>query len=114
VDKLIEYPNLIKRILTEYAELSNRHPNPDIETFLIVNESKAHYILMNLGWQNGERVSGMTVYVRIKEGRFWVEEDWTEDGIASDLVSAGVPKEDIVLAFHEPRMRQYTEFAVAS
>jgi XisI protein len=114
VDKLTEYPNLIKRILTEYAELSNRHPNPDIETFLIVNETKSHYILMNLGWQNGERVSGMTVYVRIKEGKFWVEEDWTEDGIASDLVSAGVPKEDIVLAFHEPRMRQYTEFAVAS
>jgi hypothetical protein len=29
------------------------------------------------------------------------------------LLEAGVPKEDIVLAFHEPEMRQYTEFAVA-
>ncbi|MGI0484740.1 XisI protein [Pantanalinema rosaneae CENA516] len=114
MDKLIEYSNLIKRILTEYVELSNRHPNPDIETFLIVDEAKAHYIWMNLGWQNGERVTGMTAYVRIRDGKFWIEEDWTEDGIATDLVSAGVPREDIVLAFHEPKMRQYTDFAVAS
>jgi hypothetical protein len=114
MDKLTEYPNLIKRILTEYVELSNRHPNPDIETFLIIDEAKSHYIWMNLGWQNGARVTGMTVYVRVRESKFWIEEDWTEDGIATDLVRAGVPKEDIVLAFHEPRMRQYTEFAIAS
>jgi hypothetical protein len=114
MDKLTEYPKLIKQILTEYVELSNRHPNPDIETFLIVDEAKSHYIWMNLGWQNGERVAGMTVYVRVRDSKFWAEEDWTEDGIATDLVRAGVPKEDIVLAFHEPRMRQYTEFAVAS
>jgi XisI protein len=114
MDKLTEYPKLIKHILDEYIELSNRHPNPDIETFLIVDEAKSHYIWMNLGWQNGERVTGMTVYVRVRNGKFWIEEDWTEDGVAIDLVRAGVPKEDIVLAFHEPKMRQYTEFAVAS
>lgn len=114
MDKLTEYPKLIKHILTEYVELSNRHPNPEIETFLIVDEAKAHYIWMNLGWQNGERVTGMTAYVRIRDGKFWIEEDWTEDGIATVLVSAGVPREDIVLAFHEPKMRQYTNFAVAS
>lgn len=114
MDKLTEYPKLIKHILTEYVELSNRHLNSDIETFLIVDEAKANYIWMNLGWQNGDRVTGMTVYIRIRDGKFWIEEDWTEDGIATDLVRAGVPKEDIVLAFHEPKMRQYTEFAVAS
>lgn len=114
MDKLTEYPKLIKRILTEYVELSNRHPNPNLETFSIVDEAKSHYIWMNLGWHNGERVTGMTVYVRIRDGKFWIEEDWTEDGIATDLVRAGVPREDIVLAFHEPKMRQYTDFAVAS
>jgi len=56
----------------------------------------------------------LAVCVRIRDGKFWIEEDWTEDGIATDLVRAGVPKEDIVLAFHEPEMRQYTDFAAAS
>jgi RimJ/RimL family protein N-acetyltransferase len=115
MDKLIEYPKLIKRILTEYIELcNNRSSQQDIETFLIADEQNGHYIWMNLGWQKGDRITGITVYVRIRDGKFWIEEDWTEDGIATDLVRAGVPKEDIVLAFHEPGMRQYTDFAVAS
>ncbi|MEG5016481.1 MULTISPECIES: XisI protein [unclassified Microcoleus] len=115
MDQLIEYPKLIKRILTEYLELCNNRPSqPDLETFLITDEQNGHYIWMNLGWQKGDRITGITVYVRIRDGKFWIEEDWTEDGIATDLVRAGVPKEDIVLAFHEPAMRQYTDFAVVS
>jgi hypothetical protein len=55
----------------------------------------------------------MTIYVRIRNGKFWIEEDWTEDGIATDLVREGVPKEDIVLAFHDPETRKYTDFAAA-
>jgi RimJ/RimL family protein N-acetyltransferase len=113
MDKLTEYPKLLKRILAEYIELCSRRPNADLETFLIEDERKGHYIWMNLGWQNGERVTGMTVYVRIRDGKFWIEEDWTEEGIATELVRAGVPKEDIVLAFHDPKTRQYTDFAVA-
>lgn len=37
----------------------------------------------------------------------------TEDGIANELVEAGIPKEEIVLGFHEPGVRKYTGFAVA-
>jgi hypothetical protein len=113
MDKLNEYPKLIKKILNEYVELCQRHPQKDMETFLIIDEEKGHYIWMNLGWQNGERITGMTVYVRLKDDKFWIEEDWTENGIATDLVEAGVPKADIVLAFHEPKIRQYTDFSVA-
>ncbi len=112
--KLAGYAKLIKHILAEYVELSKQHLNSNIETFLIADETKAHYIWMNLGWQNGERITGITVYVRIRNGKFWIEEDWTENGIATDLIREGVPKEDIVLAFHEPKMRKYTEFAAAS
>ena len=48
--------------------------------------------------------TGMTVYVRIRDEKFWIEEDCTEEGLATELVRAGVPKEDIVLAFHEPKI----------
>ena len=123
MDKLTDYPTIIKGILTEYVQLCNRRPNQDIETFLIVDELNGHHIWMNLGWQkgdsasapgNGLRITGITVYVRLLDGKFWIEEDWTEDGIATDLVNAGVDKADIVLALHEPKMRQYTDFATAS
>ena len=36
----------------------------------------------------------------------------TEIGVANELVEQGVPKKDIVLGFHIPYRRQFTEFAV--
>src|SRR6185503_3832210 len=111
--KLNGHHELLKRILTEHVELCRRQPLPDVDTFLVIDEGHRNYIWMNVGWQNGERVCGMTVYVRIRDGKFWIEEDWTEDGIATDLVREGVPKEDIVLAFHDAETRKHTDFAAA-
>ncbi|MEG3439296.1 element excision factor XisI family protein [Pannus brasiliensis CCIBt3594] len=48
----------------------------------------------------------------IKNAKIWIQHDGTEVGIANELVKLGIPKEDIVLAFHEPLIRQYTGFAV--
>jgi hypothetical protein len=42
-----------------------------------------------------------------------VQRDGTEDGVTDELVQAGIPKEEIVLDFHEPSVRPYTGFAVA-
>jgi len=113
MDKLTEYSSLLQSILTRYIDLCNRRTNREVETFLVVDPVRHDYIWMNVGWQNGERVCGITVYVRIRENKFWIEEDWTEDGVATDLVREGVPKDDIVLAFHDPETRKHTEFAAA-
>jgi len=112
MDKVDKYRQLIKQILTRHIELVNRQPVPGVESVLIIDEERDHYLWLNVGWSRGERVDGITVYARLRDGKFWIEEDWTEDGIATELVREGVPKEDIVLAFHEPEMRPYTEFAV--
>ncbi|MGB0562675.1 MAG: XisI protein [Spirulinaceae cyanobacterium] len=113
MDQLNDYPQIIKKILTQHIERCNKRPESDQETFLVIDQENGHYIWMSLGWQNGERFSGATVYVRLRDGKFWIEEDWTEAGIANELVAAGVPKEHIVLAFHEPEVRTETGFALA-
>jgi hypothetical protein len=113
MDKLDEYRKLIKQILTRYAQLRNPESTFDVETELVFDEVHDHYMLLRLGWWPEGRVRGATVHVRLRNGKFWIEEDWTEEGIATDLLAAGVPKEDIVLAFQAPEMRPYTEFAVA-
>jgi len=48
----------------------------------------------------------------IKGEKIWIHHDGTDIGIADDLVNLRVPKSDIVLAFHEPLVRQYTGFAL--
>ncbi|KAF3891318.1 XisI protein [Tolypothrix bouteillei VB521301] len=42
-----------------------------------------------------------------------IQHDGTEGGIANELTSRGVPHKDIVLAFHSPFKRQFTELAVS-
>ncbi|MEH2140142.1 element excision factor XisI family protein [Nostoc sp.] len=39
--------------------------------------------------------------------------DGTEDGVATELVSAGVPKNRIVLGFRSEELRKDSEFAIA-
>ncbi len=113
MDKLTKYRNLVKRILTEYVELSKSQLNAGVETILIIDDERGNYMWLKLGWENGKRVKHLTVYVRLRDGKVWIEEDLTEDGIATDLVREGVPKEDIVLAFHDPETRKHTDFAAA-
>jgi hypothetical protein len=51
--------------------------------------------------------------LRIEQGKIWIEEDWTKQGIANELLDAGVPPEDIVLGFQHSSKRPLTEFASA-
>lgn len=111
-NKLIRYRQIIKQILNRYVELINRHPTPNRETEVVFDEEHDHYMLVNLGWSQKQRIQGNTLHLRLRNGKIWIEEDWTEQGIATDLLEAGIPKEDIVLAFHHPTMRPLTEFAV--
>ncbi len=114
MDKLTKYRTLIKKLLNDYLELINRTPIPEgIETEVIFDEERDHYMLLNVGWSRRKRFRGTTLYLRLRDDKIWVEEDWLEDGIVKDLLTAGVPKEDIVLAFHHPDIRPLTKFAVA-
>jgi len=111
--KINQYRSFIKRTLTHYEELINRRPAPGQETEVVLDEARDHYLLHTIGWQGTKRVWDTTLYVRIRAEKIWIEIDWTENGLATDLLKAGVPKEDIVLAFHHPEIRPHTEFAVA-
>jgi len=103
----------LKRSLCEYERLYNLRPTPGVESFVIFDEERDHYLLVSLGWAENRRVRRIVLYVRLRDGKFWIEEDWTENGLATDLLRAGVPREDIVLAVHPPERRPLTEFAVA-
>ncbi|MDB9415548.1 element excision factor XisI family protein [Microcystis aeruginosa] len=64
-------------------------------------------------WRDSStRIYGCIIHVDIINNKIWVQHDGTEEAIADKLVARGVPKQDIVLAYHAPHVRQYTEFAL--
>jgi hypothetical protein len=113
MDKLTKYRKIIKNILREYQKLASQTPNPSgVDSVLALDEERDQYLWLQTGWHEDRKIRGITVYVRIKNDKFYIEEDWTEEGIATELLRESVPKEDIVLAFHPPETRKFTEFAI--
>ena len=101
---------LIESILREYARIPYAHGDIQIQT--VFDREQDHYLLMLVGWDGIRREHGCLVQVDIIGGKFWIQRDGTERGIAQELLDAGVPKDRIVLAFLSPAKRQLTDFAV--
>lgn len=111
MDKLNQYTTIIKNILQEDASLKPSHG--DIEPLVVFDDEHHSYQLMYVGWERRRRVHGSIYHLRIRNDKIYIEEDTSNQPIAESLLAAGIPREDIVLAFHAPEKRQYTEFAVA-
>jgi len=111
MDKLENYRNLIEKILAEHASQPYSYGN--IKSQTVFDRQRDQYLLVDVGWNNKRfRVHGALVHVEIIDGKFWIQYDGIEGGIAEELERAGVPKSDIVLAWHEPELRKYTDYAV--
>ena len=68
---------------------------------------------MREGWDDQRRIHGCIVHAEIRNGKIWMHYDGIEDSITEDLVSAGIPKNCIVLAFHPADVRVHTGYAIA-
>ena len=106
-----DYREIVKRVILQYADYVP--PVDKEQTELVFDEERGHYEMLFVGWEGARRIHGCVLHLDIKNGKIWIQHDGTEDGIATDLEEAGVPKEHIVLAFHPPYKRPYTGFAVA-
>jgi hypothetical protein len=111
MDKLEKYRRIVEQVLTEYSSIPYAYG--EIESRTMFDREKDAYLLYIVGWDKSGRVHGIHSHLDIINGKIWIQRDGTEDGLADDLERAGVPKSDIVLAWHEPELRQYTDYAVA-
>ncbi|NET11526.1 MAG: XisI protein [Okeania sp. SIO1H6] len=112
MEKLDKYRNYIKKILTEYHEWVSGSVNLDRENCLVFDEIHDQYFWLFMGWEGKKKIRNIQVHIRIKNEKIYIEEDWTEAGIANELLRENVSKKDIVLAFHDLETRKLTEFAI--
>ena len=110
MDTVERYRQIIERILIDYAQIPYAYG--DIRSQTVFDRLNDHYLLINVGWDR-RRVHGCLVHVNIIDGKVWIQRDGTEEGIATELEAAGVPKEHIVLAFRSPEMRKHSGYATA-
>ncbi len=110
MDTRLNYQTLIKNILLDYAQYKPAYG--EIEPHVVFDEQRVRYTLLEMGWDNKKYIHDCIIHVELINDKIWIQYDGTEEGIATDLVEAGVPKYDIVLGFRPQKLRQYTGFAV--
>lgn len=106
----LNYQEIVTQIVKEHYQYHSQ--DSQYETELILDSERNHYLLISWCWQNEKRDYGCPIHVDIKDNKIWIQQDFTEPGIAQQLLDLGVPKSDIVLGFRSPYVRQFSEFSV--
>jgi hypothetical protein len=109
MDTVAYYRKVIKELIHTYAQF--KPAVGDIQIEVIIDESNDHYELIHAGWHDVYRIHGSVIHIDIRNGKIWIQHDGTEGGIANELVEAGIPHDQIVLAFKHPDIRPHTDFA---
>ena len=116
MDKVAKYRQILQEILTEYAtDRGSRQPQSpdDVQVKTLIDTQSDHYQALHAGWQNGKQIFSVIFHFDLIEGKIWLQRNISDYDIIEDLEAKGIPKKDIVLAFHSPEMRPYTDYAVA-
>ena len=110
MDSLNNYRQLVKQLLTEYAEIPVFDSGTKNE--IIFDLENDRYMLINIGWFNEQRIHYCVIHIDIIDGQVWIQANNTDRLIAEELVAAGVPAESIVLGLQPPDVRPYTAYGV--
>ena len=87
--------------------------DPNIESQVIYDTENDHYQIVDVGWQELQRIYDCYVHIDIKDGKIWIQHNMTEIDLGQELVSKCVPPSDIILGLHPPYKRPYTNYGVA-
>ena len=101
----------IIQILQEYLDFLGNDPESQLQ--LIIDEKNDHYLLLETVWHKNQRIYGNLIHCDIINGKIWIQQDGTEEGIANELVKLGISPQQIVLAFKTAERRKITDFAIA-
>lgn len=110
-NKTTQYQQVVQELLLNYAESKPAYGDIEVET--ISDTQRNHYQIVHLGWQHKRWVHHCVIHLDIQNEKIWISYNSTEHDIAVDLVSLDVPKQDIVLGFHPPFMREMSNYAVS-
>jgi hypothetical protein len=112
MDSRLNYAELAKKVILEYAAFYARGGITTLHP--VFDEQRQSYVLLDFGWQDDRYLHHATIHLEIIDGKIWIQQDDTEEGLATDLLEVGVPPEDIVLGFRPPEVRPYTGFGAGA
>ncbi len=112
MDTRLSYQSIIKNVLQKYANYRAALPDGYISQ-VVFDDERGQYLVLDIGWNGDKYLHATPIHISLIGDKVWIQNDDTEEGTATDLITAGISRENIVLGFRHPRIRQHTGFAVA-
>lgn len=110
MDSLIKYKEIASKIVTLIANKASNLEN--FEAILSIDSARGQYLVMSDGWDGIERNYSTIVHIEVKkDAKVWLRIDATDLEIGKELINEGVLASDLVLAFHSPQMRKYSNYS---
>lgn len=103
-----ELRDIVEKVLQDW-EVS---PTQKTQYIALRDKEQDRYAVLLLQAPHKLNLAHAVFYIAIKNDKIYVEFDSAKEGIANEFLAYGVPKEQIVLAFYPPEMREMGEFAV--
>ena len=91
---------------------ASRNPTYDIAIPSLKNRDRDrdHYLWLEVGLQDNKYVYAPFIHIDIKDGKIWLQRNFTDVNLGEKLMAMGVKKEDIILGLHSPFMRQFSGY----
>jgi len=110
MESVIKLRDAIQAVFAEWENLPRIPSHWKIVS--VQDEQHERYSLHHVDFANDKYDTRLLAYLEIRGGKIWILTDNTEEGIATELVVKGIPKDSIVLGFYSPALREAGEFAI--
>ncbi len=111
MDRLAIHRKVVKSFLQDYADARRRQSDTVIET--VFDTENDRYLILDIGWEGSKRIHHCIFHFDIKDGKIWLQENNTDIEVDQELEEMGISKKEMVIGFHHPSMREYSDYAIA-
>lgn len=111
MDKTTTYQSAILEVLNAYSQI--KYANVEGNNYLIADKENHRYQVVTIGWQDGKFVHDCPMHFDIIGDKIWIQRNMTEWNLGEQFAEKGIQKNEIVLGFLAPELREYSDFPVA-
>lgn len=111
MDKLAQYKELIKEVVTEWAEAGQSQTT--VKTLVSFDDEHENYLMLVAGWERGKHHHNIIFHAHIMDAKVWIEWDGTSPSISEELIRRGMTQADIVFNWQDPHIRALMEAQIA-
>lgn len=112
MDRVTFFQKIIIDILQDNANYYKGTTNP-LNLIVIKDLIDNHFQLLMQGWQEDSYTFQCLFHLDIIDGKIWIQWNDTDYSIEEELLKQGVKANEIVIGVNHPKLRKYSDFALA-